>query len=256
MPEGHILHGVARDMAELVDKPVAVTSPQRRFPAESVQDTTVVTVEAFGKHLFIDLSMDAAIHVHLGMRGKWLRFAPVTGPAMPQVRLRMATQEVAWDLVAPTRCEVLDRPAQASLVARLGPDPLRGDADPVEARRRLSSSSGTIGAVLLDQSVISGVGNVFRAEALHACRIAPTRPARALSGDELESLWRVLVDMMSRALDDGRIVTVDAVDRLSLPEESSRRVYKQHACFDCATPIEVGEVGGRTAYWCPNCQPQ
>lgn len=256
MPEGHIVHGVARDLAELVDRPISVTSPQRRFPTESFHDSTVVTVEAFGKHLLIDMSTEESIHVHLGMRGKWLRFSPATGSAMPQVRLRLAAPpEVAWDLVAPTRCEVFDRPAKASLITRLGPDPLRSDADPLEARRRIASFSGSVGAALLDQSVVAGVGNVFRAEALHACRIAPTRPARALSADELDALWLVLVDMMSRALDEGRIITADAEDRLSLPEEESRRVYKRSACFDCGTPIEVREVSGRTAYWCPNCQP-
>lgn len=242
-------------MAELVDRPVGVTSPQRRLRTDSFHDSTVVRVEAFGKHLLIDMSTEESIHVHLGMRGKWLRFSPVTGSAMPQVRLRLATPEVAWDLIAPTRCEVFDPPAKASLITRLGPDPLRADADPIEARRRIASFSGSIGAALLDQSVIAGVGNVFRAEALHACRIAPTRPAGALSADDVEALWLVIVDMMARALHEGRIITVDADDRPSLPGEESRHVYKRNACFDCGTPIAMGEVGGRTAYWCPNCQP-
>ena len=255
MPEGHILHGLARDMAELVDRPVSATSPQGRFSTESLSDSTVATVEAFGKHLLIDMSTQESIHVHLGMRGKWLRFAPVTGSAMPQVRLRLATPEVAWDLVAPSRCELLDRPAKASLIRRLGPDPLRPDADPLEAQRRIASYPGSVGAALLDQSVIAGVGNVFRAEALHACGIAPTRPARTLSGDDAAALWLVLVAMMSRALEEGRIITVDAADRLSLLEEESRRVYKRGACFDCTTPVQTGAVGGRTAYWCPSCQP-
>jgi formamidopyrimidine-DNA glycosylase len=241
-------------MAELVDRPVTATSPQRRFPAESFHDSTVVKVEAFGKHLLIDMSTEESIHVHLGMRGKWLRFSPVIGP-LPQVRLRLATPDAAWDLVAPTRCEVFDRPAKAALISRLGPDPLRADADPIEARRRIASFSGSVGAALLDQSVVAGVGNVFRAEALHACRIAPTRPAGSLSADDLAALWLVLVDMMSRALDEGRIITVDADDRFALPEGESRRVYKRSACFDCRTPITTGEVGGRTAYWCPTCQP-
>ncbi|PFG39541.1 endonuclease-8/formamidopyrimidine-DNA glycosylase [Georgenia soli] len=254
MPEGHTIHRLARDMAELAGRRVTATSPQRRFSAEAVDQDTVVDVDAAGKHLLIDTSSDRTVHVHLGMRGKWLRFSPVTGEPMRQVRLRLATDGVAWDLIAPSVCEVLDPAGRDNLVGRLGPDPLRPDADPAEARRRIAAFRGPIGAALLDQGVIAGVGNVFRAEALHACRIAPDRRAGDLTGDELDGLWSTLTRMMATAVEDGRIVTVDAEDHLAVPEDRARRVYKQEACYDCGTPIEVTEIGGRTSYSCPRCQ--
>lgn len=99
------------------------------------------------------------------------------------------------------------------------------------------------------------MGNVFRAEALHACRLAPDRRAATLSHAELEQLWEVLQTMMATALDEGRIITIHADDRLAVPEDRSRRVYKQAACFDCHTPITVTTIGGRTSYACPRCQP-
>jgi len=255
MPEGHTLHALARGMAELISRPVTATSPQGRFPAAAVDGHELTGVEAYGKNLLLDSAAGLTVHVHLGMRGKWLRFAPVTGGGLPQVRLRLGTPDVAWDLIAPSRCTLLEPPERSALLARLGPDPLRPEADFGEAARHIQAYPGPIGAALLDQGVIAGVGNVFRAEALHACRIAPTRPARSLTDVELDLLWTTLRAMMTTAVDEGRIITVDAEDRLAVPEEASRRVYKQALCYDCGTPIVVQEIGARTAYACPSCQP-
>jgi endonuclease VIII len=254
VPEGHTIHRLARDMSELTGTRVTATSPQGRFPAEAVDRDTVLDVDAVGKHLLIDTSSERTVHVHLGMRGKWLRFSPVTGEPMRQVRLRLAADGVAWDLIAPSTCEILDPGGRSALVGRLGPDPLREDADPEEARRRIAAFRGPVGAALLDQGVVAGVGNVFRAEALHACRIAPDRRAGDLSEAELEALWSTLTLMMSTAVEEGRIITVDAEDRLAVAEDRARRVYKQESCYDCGTPVEVAEIGGRTSYSCPRCQ--
>ena len=256
MPEGHTLHRLARELAELIGHRVSASSPQGRFPADLVDDATVEGVEAYGKHLLMDLDARPTVHVHLGMRGKWLRFSPVTGEAMRQVRLRLAIREVAWDLIAPSTCETLDQDQRTALVRKLGPDPLRPDADAAEGQRRIGAYQGSVGVAVMDQSVVAGVGNVFRAEALHACRIAPTTPAGGLSAAQLEQLWDTFAAMMSQAVDDGRIITVDAEDRLSVPEDQSRRVYKQSTCFDCGTPVEVADLAGRTSYACPRCQPR
>jgi formamidopyrimidine-DNA glycosylase len=86
--------------------------------------------------------------------------------------------------------------------------------------------------------------------------MAPTRPAGALTDADFDELWAKLTRMMSTAVDEGRIITVDASDRLAIPEDQSRRVYKQMVCYDCGTPIEVATIGGRTSYSCPRCQPR
>ena len=255
MPEGHTLHRLARDLTELVGPPVAATSPQGRFPTEPVHGRRLTGVEAYGKHLFVDVTGGDSVHVHLGMRGKWLRFAPVTGPGLPQVRLRLALPAVAWDLIAPSTCELLDATGRAEVVGGLGPDPLRADGDPDEAYRRVVAHPGTIAAALLDQSRIAGVGNVFRAEVLHGLRMAPTRPARSVTAAEFAALWQRLQAIMTQAVDDGRIITVEAEDRQAVPEAESRRVYKQQHCYDCGTPVVTGTIDGRTTYACPRCQP-
>ncbi len=262
MPEGHTLHRLAGQLQELVGRRVAASSPQGRFPAAEVDGTVVAAVEAYGKHLLVDLVDAPTVHVHLGMRGKLLRFSPVTGAAMKQVRLRLALSgsapDVAWDLIAPSTCELLDPVGRAQLLAGLGPDPLRPDADAGQARRRLRAHRGSVGAALMDQSVLAGVGNVFRAEVLHALGIAPDRAATAVTDEEFDELWSWLRAMLARGMEDGRIITVDVPageDRLAVPEALARRVYKRDTCADCGTPVDTTTVQGRTAYACPRCQP-
>src|SRR5215210_1623977 len=194
-------------MSELVGPVVSATSPQGRFPASAVDGQRLSGVEAYGKHLLVDIAGGNSVHVHLGMRGKWLRFSPVTGPGLPQVRLRLAVPEVAWDLIAPGNCELLDADGRSALVAGLGPDPLRPDAGRDEAYRLVVAHPGSIGAALLDQHRIAGVGNVFRAEVLHGLGMPPTRPARSVTSEEFDELWARLQAMMTRAVADGRIIT-------------------------------------------------
>jgi formamidopyrimidine-DNA glycosylase len=295
VPEGHSLHRLAGQLAELVGHQVAVSSPQGRFNPGPVDGSVVTDVQAYGKHLLLalrpsdpstlrqaqgtagsgrgastgsgrgpstgaepDSDAEHFVHVHLGMRGKWLRFSPVTGPGLKQVRLRLATPYVAWDLIAPSTCELLGADGRAALLATLGPDPLRPEADADEARRRLQAHRGSVGAALMDQRVVAGVGNVFRAEVLHACRIAPSRSAGRVSDAEFAELWLKLQAMMAQGVVDGRILTVDVPeggDRQVVPEAESRRVYKQAVCYDCGTPVTTSTVNGRTAYACPHCQP-
>ena len=253
MPEGHTIHRLARDLAELQGSRLRAASPQGRFSAgaESLDGSRLEEIEPFGKHLFLCMDTGSCVHVHLGMQGKWLRFEDPSGPPLKQVRLRLASERIAWDLIAPSTCELLDEEGMRRVVSGLGPDPLRPDADLPAAVAALGADPRPIGAVLLDQAVVAGVGNVFRNEALHALGIHPSRAAGSMSEAELTELWQVLQRMMAQAVEDGRIITVDAPNRLAVPEAESRRVYKQEHCRDCGAPVAVSKVGGRTAYHCP-----
>jgi endonuclease VIII len=251
MPEGHTIHRLARDLAELRGRPLRASSPQGRFPADSLDGSRLEEIEPFGKHLFLCMDTGSCVHVHLGMQGKWLRFEDPSGPPLKQVRLRLASDRVAWDLIAPSTCELLDEEGMRRVVSGLGPDPLRPDADMGSAVAALGADPRPIGAVLLDQAVVAGVGNVFRNEALLALGVHPSRPAGSMGERELTELWHVLQRMMAQAVEDGRIITVEAADRLAVAESESRRVYKQEHCRDCGAPVSVSKVGGRTAYHCP-----
>jgi endonuclease-8 len=258
MPEGHLLHRLAHDQAELAGQVVAVTSPQGRFAAgaAALDGRRLDTVEAYGKHLFHRFGGDG-IHTHLGMQGKWIRLAG-DRPPRPQVRVRLATEDVAWDLIAPVTCEVLPIAAWDDLVASLGPDPL-GDGPDGEERawKAVSTFPGAIGAALLDQSVIAGAGNVLRAESLFRAGVHPSQPAAALDREAFHRVWVALVDLMRQSVEDGRIVSVrlPAAERAALPEADARMVYKQATCRACGTPVQTWDLAGRTAYACPNCQP-
>lgn len=265
MPEGHTLHRIARDHGKLlVGATVSVSSPQGRFAdAVLVDGQRLDRLEAYGKHLFYVWSNGLVGHVHLGLFGKY-RVTRHPDGEVPEprgaVRMRLSTDEVTIDLAGPTDCSVGDHTDRDRIVARLGPDPLRRDARPEVAFERIARSRQPIGALLLDQSVMCGVGNVYRAEALFVNGIRPTRLGRDLDRTELEAMWSTIVAMLKQGVKDNRIVTVDRRE-LDLPR--GRRIrrgeatyaYKRDRCLRCATPIESVELAGRPCYYCPTCQP-
>ena len=121
------------------------------------------------------------------------------------------------------------------------------------ARRRLP-----IGAALLDQSIIAGLGNVYRAEVLFVCGIDPARESRSVGRSQLEAIWDESVRMLRDGVRLGRIVTVTAADRGTPPSRARRDertyVYRRSACFRCGGPIERPLIGARPCYRCPACQ--
>jgi endonuclease-8 len=158
--------------------------------------------------------------------------------------LRLAGSRAAWDLIAPTTCELLDPAGRAAVVARLGPDPLRPDADEDDAVRRLRAARGPVAAAVVDQAVWAGVGNAWRAELLWLERLPPTLPASSLSEDRARALWRRTAELMAVGRDAGQVVSDP-----SAPDE--RWVYKRETCRSCGAPVRVEQVGGRTSYSCP-----
>lgn len=258
MPEGHTIHRLARDQAPLVGGAVRASSPQGRFRAgaAAINGCHLDGVDAVGKHLLHRYGPHH-LHVHLGKTGVFVPVGRREQPARPQVRLRLDFDgaQRTWDLIAPLRCELLTGDEVAVLVGSLGPDPLRPGADVAEARRRLAGHPGPVGVALLDQRVLAGVGNVFRAEALAACGVHPARLAADVTDEEFDRLWTALEAMMSRAVEDGRIVTVDAPAGPDLAEEDSRYVYRQRQCRRCGDEITSWDLQGRTAYACRTCQP-
>jgi endonuclease-8 len=264
MPEGHTIHRIAKDHSPLLTgRPVAVSSPQGRFAAEAalVDGAELQRIEAYGKHLFYWWDSGLVGHVHLGLFGK---FRVTTGPEAPpvegQVRMRMSTDLGTIDLAGPTACSVGSADERDAVIARLGPDPLRRDARPAEAVARMRTSGQAIGALLLDQKVLPGVGNVFRAEALFVNGIHPERAGRACSDDELDALWATIAAMLRQGVKDNRIITIDR-RRHPVPKGRARRgdttyVYHRDVCLRCATPVRTVELAGRACYFCPVCQPR
>jgi formamidopyrimidine-DNA glycosylase len=149
-------------------------------------------------------------------------------------------------------------------VATLGPDPLRTDADPELAWSRLHRSGRPIAALLMDQSVLSGVGNVYRAEVLYRNRIDPHRPGKRLTRRSWSAIWSDLVTLMPIGVRDGRIDTVrdahtpEAMGRPPRVDDHGGEVYVYRrggqACFVCGSRIRTEVLAGRNLFWCGRCQ--
>jgi len=262
VPEGHTLHRLARlHQKRFGREPVIVTSPQGRFAdaAEAVSGRVLRTADAWGKHLFHHYEGGAIVHVHLGLYGKFTeRPTPMPDP-VGQVRMRMIGADYGTDLRGPTVCEVIHQGEVDDIVARLGPDPLRRDADATRAWVRISKSRRAVGALLMDQKVIAGVGNVYRSELLFRHRIEPHRPGTLLTEEEFDAAWTDLVALMKVGVSRGKIITVRKEDDKGSPGLRGRPrsyVYRRtgEPCRVCGTPIRTEVMEARNLFWCPTCQ--
>jgi endonuclease-8 len=267
VPEGHTLYRLAREQQQIfAGRPVHVTSPQGRFAAGAALLDGRVLQEAFsyGKHLFADFGGDV-LHVHLGLYGTIAGGTGDPPPAKGALRMRWVADgpdgSGVWtDLRGPTVCEVLAAPEVTSILARLGPDPLRPRMDGSVAHRRIAASRTAIGALLMDQSVLAGVGNVYRAELLFRHRVSPFRPGRAVDAATWRDMWADLVTLMRAGVRMGRIVTTRPEDRArrrgAVRREDAHYVYRRTAlpCRLCGSDIRTEVMVGRNLYWCPVCQ--
>ena len=165
MPEGNTTHRLAqRHQRYYGGSPVGVSSPQGRFSAAAaVLDGLVLQrAEAHGKHLSHIYRPDLIVHVHLGLYGAFTEAVLPVQPPRGQVRMRLIGSTHWTDLRGPTACELLTEPEVASVLTRLGPDPLRRDADPERAWAKISQSRAPLVTLLMDQSVLAGLSSVDR----------------------------------------------------------------------------------------------
>ena len=266
VPEGHTIHRLARDLNASFDgSKIHASSPQGRFDAgaSKLDGQLCDGFEAFGKHLVGYFSTGDVLHVHLGLIGK---FRKAKGDPVGAVRLRLAVDDVNWDLRGPMVCDLGDPDLADKVAALVGPDPLRSDrpgavpqVDTFVAsmkRRRIA-----IGAALLDQKIVAGIGNVYRAELLFICGIDPLTPSNALDESELRLLWDLTTEQLRLGEKLNRIVTVDpAVVGCKTPEAipAGERLYaykrEEQPCRVCDNPIELLEVAARKMWRCPVCQ--
>lgn len=262
MPEGHTIHRLARDLNRtLSGAPVHAWSPQGRFAdgAALIDGRSLVRASAWGKYLFCDFGTGEVLHIHLGLIGK-LRRRPSPPPdPVGVVRLRLVGPGATWDLSGPTRCELISPEDQDRIVAGLGADPLRRSPDVDAARARFARSTKPVGALVLDQSVIAGIGNVYRAELLFLCGIRPDRPSDSITDDEFDELWRRTVELMRIGTRLGRIVTTDPEEigrpRGRMDADERLYVYHREHCRRCGSDIATMNLAGRPIWYCPTCQP-
>jgi endonuclease VIII len=294
MPEGHTIHALAGRLDRaFAGSPVAVSSPQGKFAggAAVLDGLTVVEACAWGKHLFVEFEQERWLNVHLGLIGKFsvVRHHIDLDPARPgmpdgrvpvegQVRLRLVNHWWLGDLRAPTVCAVVTPEKVDQIQARLGPDPLRPDADPDLALRRISRSARPIAELLMDQAVLAGVGNVYRCEVLFRHRVDPFRPGREIRPTTWRAIWDDLVALMPLGVAFGQVLTIDdqvaqaqaevadgsaaahtaAVTGARPGDRFERRfyLYKRtgQPCRACGSTVRTQLIAGRNLFWCGRCQ--
>lgn len=294
MPEGHSIHRLARQFTSVfAGQALQVSSPQGRFAAGAARlDGHVLTgAQAHGKQLFLEFDNDLFLRIHLGLYGAFdfggdesfrgassigaprrvgEQEAPddgglgtYTGPPPPKgaVRVRLVSPHGWADLRGPTACEVITDAERHVVLQRLGPDPLQQAKDGAEDfARRLASRGSPIAALLMNQEVLAGVGNVYRAEVLFRQRISPWTTGRSVQPEQAHALWNDVVDVMADGVAQGRIVTTLPGDRSDqaepVPVSEAHYVYKRQGlpCRICGTDIALTEMAARKLYWCPFCQ--
>jgi endonuclease VIII len=251
MAEGDSIHRIAgRLRAGLAGAPLSVEAPSPRGRAggvEQLDGRTLDEVEAVGKHLLLRFG-DRLLHSHLGMVGSWRLHRPGSAWRRPR--------REAWAVLRSESCEAVEfggptlrvLSAQTArrdpLLARLGPDVLAADFDPAASIRLLRAAPDlALGEALLDQTRVSGIGNIFKSEACFAARLDPRRAVGGLSDAELRGALLAARALMGESLADGR---------------PRRAVYRRAGlpCPACGTAIASRGQGdsNRTTYWCPRCQ--
>jgi endonuclease-8 len=262
MPEGHTIHRIARDhRRDFVGQPLAVSSPQGRFAtgACKLNGRELEAIEAHGKHLCYRWEDSRLLHIHLGLYGKFRHHRVPPPEPRGQVRLRVIGRDKAFDLNGPNKCHLISKRAWTAVQDRLGPDPLRSDSDAEQAWQRIRRSRAAIGALLLNQSVIAGIGNVYRCEVLHLLAIHPERPGNSLSKDEFDALWSKLVSLLKIGVRYNRIIIAEP-DKVGKPRSRMNQqerllIYKKQNCLRCESAVDSWLLGARKIFACPRCQP-
>jgi len=184
-------------------------------------------------------------------------------PIVGQVRLRLMTDITAADLRGPTACVLQTPEEMLASVAKLGPDPLVGDPQQNEERfvRAVRKKQTVIALLLMDQAVVSGIGNVYRAEMLFRHRLNPHTPGRDVPEEVVRALWHDWERLLAIGVETGQMMTMDDLSpdayRAAMASRDDRHwVYHRAGlpCRVCGTEIALEEIGARKLYWCPRCQ--
>ena len=270
MPEGHTIHRLARDQAKtLVGQIIRISSPQGRFDtgAALLDGRRLAFIDACGKHLFYNFEDDTGpvLHVHLGLFGKYRsqkRDVDQDVSELPEpkgaVRVRFVSDTHIVDLNGPNQCEVIEPHEKQAIINRLGPDPLRNDADPARAWKRIHASRCTIGQLIMDQSVIAGIGNIYRTELLFRARLSPNMPGKDVPRKMFNALWKDAVKLLNIGVKYNSIITID-LDKLDVPATRLRYgertlIFAKSVCPSCDEPVTRFEISKRRAFCCETCQ--
>ena len=265
MPEGDTLHRTAARL-----RPALVGATLARFEAPRLRGdrphvgSEITQVEAVGKHLLIDFDDGLTLRTHLGMPGSWHLYPEGDRWRKPRHLLRALVAVPGWEAVCFSAPQVQtfrrDAPGGPlgtgrNPIGHLGPDLCTVDPDLDEALRRFATElepDTEIGVALLDQRVAAGIGNVYKSEVLHRCRVDPFAPVADVPEEVRRQLLATANRLLLANLTTSRRTTVAGPPGSLAVYGNARR-----PCRVCGTPIRMRRQGeqARSTYWCPRCQP-
>ncbi|KQS05634.1 MAG: Fpg/Nei family DNA glycosylase [Microbacterium ginsengisoli] len=254
----------AWDFAGQISVDATIASANGRMGQTNQRGTDEQIMDATGENSLTSIGAPRRTRVRMseqttGLAGEDEWPPPVVG----QVRLRLLTDVTCADLRGPTACELLSADEVAQVIAKLGPDPLVDDVHEGEERfvAAVRRKPTPIGLLLMDQSIVSGIGNVYRAELLFRARLDPHTPGRDVPEETVREIWRDWVRLLRVGVETGQMMTMDDLDpeayRLALANRDDRHwVYHRTGlpCRRCGTSVVLEEMGARKLYWCPGCQ--
>lgn len=254
----------AWDFAGEIAVDATIASANGRMGQTNQRGTDLRVLDSAGENSLTSIGAPRRTRVHMAESEKVAaevgEFPP---PPIGQVRLRLLTDTVCADLRGPTACEVLNPEQVEIIIAKQGPDPLNDDSSAAEQRfvEQVRKPRTPIGLLLMDQSVVSGIGNVYRAEILFRARINPHTPGNELTEAQVRALWRDWVHLLRIGVETGQMMTIDGLDGddyvAAMANRADRHwVYKREGlpCRVCGANIVIEEMANRKLYWCPKCQ--
>lgn len=276
MPEGDTIFRSARALERAIGGKTVRRFETALAPLASVDDNTPISgrtverVESRGKWLLVHFSGDLILVTHMRMNGSWHIYRAGERWRRPRKDMRVVIATDDFDAVAfnvpVARFYTTHLLERSSSVPRLGPDLLGTEFAEDEAEARLlARPNETIGEVLLNQSVMAGIGNVFKSEICFACGVHPLRLVASLTRGEVECLLHTSRKFLLMNVTDGAeagIVTYGGARRTTHSSDVGARLWvygrRGQPCRRCGTPILMRKqgVGARATFWCPQCQPE
>jgi len=251
----------------LVDPTIAAANGRMGQTNQRGTDLEPAVFDAAGENSLASIGAPRRARVHVRMSEQTTGLGDEDSewppPVVGQVRLRLMTDITCADLRGPTACVLQTPDEMLETIGKLGPDPLVDDLSEGEDRftEVVRRKPTAIALLLMDQAVVSGIGNVYRAEMLFRARLDPFTPGRDVPESVVRALWRDWTRLLTIGVETGQMMTMDDLDpeayRRAMANRDDRHwVYHRAGlpCRVCGTEIALTELATRKLYWCPRCQ--
>jgi formamidopyrimidine-DNA glycosylase len=273
MPELPEVETVARELRPLLSGrefdsarvlwPRTIAAPDPDGFVHRVAGQRIVDISRKGKYILVALASGDTLIVHLRMTGR-LTVVPSDSADLEDTHVRAILHLVGGDALVFNDARKFGRiwlvPDATSVVGKLGPEPLGRDFTPEILASRLRKRRTSIKALLLDQTVIAGVGNIYADEALYLARLHPLRTGADLDDEEIARLHAAIQRVLTDAIGERGTTLRDYRPPYGMEGayQNHLRVYQQtdRPCPRCGAPIRRIRVTQRSTHFCPRCQPE